>query len=379
MRAQFIDSIHEISAKDWNALCGIDYPFLRHEFFAALEESGSISQSTGWQSHHLIVSDRDNTLLVMPLFLKFHSYGEYVFDWAWADAYHRYGKEYYPKLLNAIPFTPASGPRWGIANHCDQKHIVDFALTAIENEAEKNNYSSCHWLFPNAEQQETLISRRYNQRFGCQYHWFNHNYQSFDEFLASFNSRKRKNLKKERRRVVEQNISLCVKEADDISQEDWQLFYLFYHLTYFKRSGQQGYLSETFFPLVAKYLSTHLVMVQAIEKGEVIAAALYFKDSQTLYGRYWGAKEEYDQLHFEACYYQGIEYAIKHKLKRFDPGAQGEHKIQRGFKPTPTTSFHWLVDPQFDTAVRRFVKAEAREIDHYIKAAGERLPFRAPD
>lgn len=378
MNARFINSIHKIPATSWNQLCGTDYPFLRHEFFAALEDSHSTTRQTGWQPHHLIVEDETGILLVMPLFLKYHSYGEYVFDWSWADAYHRYGEEYYPKLLSAIPFTPATGPRWGVVDK-DTQAIIAFALNAIEHEAERHNYSSYHCLFTTQAMDTHFESRNFCKRTGCQYHWFNDNYQSFDDFLSHFSSRKRKNVKKERKKVVEQEISLCVKEADQITENDWQHFYLFYHMTYYKRSGRQGYLSEEFFPLLAAQLSDQLMMVQAAKDGEVIAAALYFKSNDTLYGRYWGCKEEYDQLHFEACYYQGIEYAINNKLKKFDPGAQGEHKIQRGFTPTETYSYHWIKQPKFHEAIERFVRAEERDIKAYIQHACERLPFKAPD
>ncbi|MGH1439906.1 MAG: GNAT family N-acetyltransferase [Cellvibrionaceae bacterium] len=381
MRARFIDSIHLISSDTWNQLCGLDYPFLRHEFFAALEDSKSTTRETGWQAHHLIVEDDERVLLVMPLFLKHHSYGEYVFDWSWADAFHRHGEQYYPKLLNAIPFTPATGPRWGIVNSDNTQQTLLFALETIEQEVKAKHYSSSHFLFLDLlkikNDQSCFQQHSYCKRTGSQYHWLNDGYCNFDDFLSHFSSRKRKNLKKERQKVKEQNIELVVKEADSINEEDWQHFFLFYHMTYFKRSGRQGYLTEAFFPLLASTLKEKLMMVQAIKDDEVIAAALYFKDSHTLYGRYWGCKEEYDQLHFEACYYQGIEYAIKQKLQKFDPGAQGEHKIQRGFTPIETYSYHWINHPQFHHAIDRFVRTEEKEIKAYIKEASKRLPFKA--
>jgi predicted N-acyltransferase len=380
IQCRFISSINDISADKWNTVCGTDYPFLRHEFFAALENSGSTSEATGWQAHHLLLEDNKQQLLaVMPLFIKHHSYGEYVFDWSWADAYHRHGYEYYPKLLSAIPFTPATGPRWGVDQSVDSDEIQSLLFSALEQEALTLNISTIHCLFPNESGKSVLTQQHYIQRTGCQYHWLNKNYKSFDDFLGAFTSRKRKNLNKERRKVVEQDIELAIKEGADITEKEWQTFYLFYHMTYFKRSGRQGYLSDEFFPLLAKSLPQHLMMVQAIKNDEMIAAALYLKDSETLYGRYWGCKEEYDQLHFEACYYQGIEYAIKHQLKRFDPGAQGEHKIQRGFTPTPTYSYHWISDPQFRGGISQFTASEEKQIHHYIKQASERLPFKAPD
>ncbi|MGH1484700.1 MAG: GNAT family N-acetyltransferase [Cellvibrionaceae bacterium] len=380
LQHRFLTSIDDVNADQWNAVCGNDYPFLRYEFFAALEKSQSTNKTTGWQPYHLIVEDKAHKLLAaLPLFIKHHSYGEYVFDWAWADAYHRYGQEYYPKLLNAIPFTPATGPRWGIDKAIDSDDFQNDLFAIVEQEALRLQLSSSHWLFTNTSCCASLTQQDYMQRVGCQYHWLNKGYKNFDHFLESFTSRKRKNLNKERRKVSEQNIQLLAKEGAEITEEEWQAFYLFYHMTYFKRSGRQGYLSDSFFPLLANSLPQHLMMVQAFKGDEMIAAALYFKDSDTLYGRYWGCKEEYDQLHFEACYYQGIEYAIRHQLKRFDPGAQGEHKIQRGFTPIKTYSYHWIANDEFRDGIAHFLQSESKQMEHYIKAASERLPFKTPD
>lgn len=376
MQAEFIHSIHEVSAAQWNGLCNDDYPFLRHEFFAALEDSGSTTKATGWQPHHCIVKSEDELLAFMPLFLKTHSYGEYVFDWSWADAFQRYGVEYYPKLLNAIPFTPATGERWAIKKAAEQDSIEAFLFAALQTESDKRCISSQHFLFPNTVQAKTLAEQGFLKRVGCQYHWFNQDYKNFDDFLATFNSRKRKSVKKERRAVKEQGIDIVVKTGNEITEQDWQDFYLFYHLTYFKRSGRQGYLKESFFPLLAKTLSESIVMVCAQKDQQTVAAALYFRDSETLYGRYWGCKEEYDLLHFEACYYQGIEYAIQHQLTKFDPGAQGEHKIQRGFQPTETCSYHYISEPQFFDAIEKFLNAEAQEMEAYKNALCEKLPFK---
>ena len=286
MRCQFISSINDIDAIIWNQLSGIDYPFLRHEFFAALENSGSTIKETGWQPHHLLIKEDDEVIAVMPLFLKYHSYGEYVFDWAWADAFHRHGYEYYPKLLNAIPFTPATGPRWAIAKNVDSQIVTEFLFNAIEAEAKKLKLSSTHFLFVDKKDSAFFDEQKYLKRTGCQYHWLNKGYQSFDQFLETFTSRKRKNLKKERQKVYDQDITLTLKTGSEITANDWHHFYLFYHLTYFKRSGRQGYLTEAFFPLLTEHLNEHLVMVQATKDGEIIAASLCFKDSKVLYGRY---------------------------------------------------------------------------------------------
>lgn len=379
LNVQFIDSIHDIKAETWNHLCGIGYPFLRHEFFAALEDSGSTTRETGWQAHHLVATEGEKTLAVMPLFLKYHSYGEYVFDWGWAEAWHRHGYAYYPKLLNAIPFTPCQGPRWGILSELDEHQrqtLLTTCFNAIDEEAERLQVSSAHWLFHREEDNQTFSQPSCLQRIGCQYHWLNSGYRDFEDFLSGFTARKRKSLKRERRIVSEQNLVLTVREGHAITEEEWRQFYQFYHLTYLKRSGQQGYLTPGFFTFLAENLPSHLMMIQAVHQDTMVAASLFFKDEQTLYGRYWGCIQEFDQLHFESCYYQGIEYAIKHGLTRFDPGAQGEHKIQRGFTPTITYSHHRFWQPVFAKAIEEFLTAETRQVKAYQRLACERLPFK---
>ncbi|MBX2809975.1 MAG: GNAT family N-acetyltransferase [Cellvibrionaceae bacterium] len=375
MQCRFIPSIHKISATDWNLLCPGDYPFLRHEFLAALEDSGSTCEAAGWQPHHLLVEEADRLIGLMPLFIKTHSYGEYVFDWVWADAYQRHGLNYYPKLVNAIPFTPATGPRWGIMSGYGQEVLTQM-FEAIAREAALLGLSSCHYLFPPQADCIHLDAQGLLQRTGCQYHWFNEGYGCFEDFIARFTSRKRKSLKKERQCVQAQGLSLRVCQGTDISAQQWQQFYLFYHLTYLKRSGRQGYLGESFFPLLANAMSEQLMMVQAFLDDQMVAAALYFEDATTLYGRYWGCMEEFNQLHFEACYYQGIDYAIAKGLQKFDPGAQGEHKIQRGFRPTLTYSYHQLTHQDFHGAIGQFLAREREDINHYLTLAAQRLPFK---
>ncbi|MFT7222909.1 MAG: putative N-acyltransferase [Cellvibrionaceae bacterium] len=379
MKAQFFSSIHLIEAGVWNDLCGTDYPFLRHEFFAAMEDSGSTTRETGWQAHHLGLSEGGEMLAVIPLFLKSHSYGEYVFDWSWAEAWHRYGHEYYPKLINAIPFTPSYGPRWGFSNKLDenqQQRLIQNCFEAIEEESKRLGLSSAHFLFHRAQDNTVFTEGNYLQRIGCQYHWLNRDYGDFEDFLSEFTSRKRKSLKRERRLIAEQDLSLSICEGRAITEEMWQQFYQFYQLTYLKRSGHGGYLNIDCFQRMAETLPEHMMMVQAQHRDDTVAAALFFKDKQTLYGRYWGCKQEFDQLHFETCYYQGIEYAIKAGLKRFDPGAQGEHKIQRGFTPIITYSHHRIQEPAFANAIEKFLIAETQQIKEHQKLACERLPFK---
>ncbi len=384
-RSEFIDSLSAISAHEWNAVAGTDYPFTRHEFLHALETTGCTNTASGWQPQHLLVSREQQLIAVMPLYLKTHSYGEYVFDWSWADAYRRYGRAYYPKLLCAIPFTPATGPRLCIVDGEERALVIRHVIAALREKIGVENLSSLHILFPPLELRDALKSAGLSERVGVQYHWFNadtnstnksDSFSSFDDFLATFNSRKRKNLRKERARIDEQGLTLRVLEGSAISAEHWHLFYRFYAMTYAKRSGHTGYLNEDFFIAIGKHLAQHIVLTLAYRDDEAVAGALYFRDSTTLYGRYWGCSQEFDALHFEACYYQGIEYCIRHGLKHFDPGAQGEHKIQRGFTPIETFSYHWIEEGAFRAAIDDFLRSERVAIAEHIEAASELLPFK---
>ena len=386
MEVQFVTSINDIEPASWHSLSAHDYPFSRYEFLAALENSGAVDAKTGWQPLHAVLygdhssahQQQDHKpLAVMPLYLKQHSYGEYVFDWSWANAYQQHGYSYYPKLITAIPFTPAHGPRILTADPNQLNWITNAFTAAIIEQADRLNASSWHCLFPN-DQLLTALTQddRLLVRKGCQFHWYNKGYQSFDDFLATFNSRKRKNLRKERQRVEQQGIELRRMNGAEISTEQLNTFYEFYQSTYLKR-GQTGYLNHLFFQLLCQTMPEQLVFVLAYHHNDLVAGALCFKDKETLYGRYWGCKEEYNALHFEACYYQGIEYCIEHNLNRFDSGAQGEHKIQRGFTPITTWSTHWIAHPGFRTAIDDFVQREADHIDLYINDASDYLPFKA--
>ena len=300
----------------------------------------------------------------------------YVFDWSWADAWQRSGLDYYPKLVSAIPFTPATGPRLCVRSGADEWAAWGIALQAIKQFATRQGISSWHVLFPEQEVATQLLQQGLPRRTATQFHWFNDSYCSFDDFLASFSSRKRKNLRRERARVAEQGLRLETLTGSDISQQQWQQFHRFYQLTYAKRSGHGGYLNRDFFLETAAGMGEQVVMVLAYLGDQAVAGALYFRSSDTLYGRYWGCEQEFDCLHFEACYYQGIEYCINHGLQRFDPGAQGEHKIQRGFRPVPTWSNHWIADPQLSAAVGDFTRREEQHSEAYAREAASLLPFR---
>lgn len=376
MQMTFLEGLHQITAARWNALCPLDYPFIRHEFLSALETSNSVSITQGWRPQHLTVEENGELIAAIPLYVKSHSYGEYVFDWAWADAYKRYGLSYYPKLISAIPFTPCTGARLLIANENRRVELLPLMIAAIKTHAQTLHASSWHCLFPNEDVSTQLIATGTVQRIGCQFHWFNRNYKDWNDFVATMNSRKRKNINKERHNVYDQGIQFLVKEGHSITEEDWSLFYRLYCNTYLKRSGHTGYLTEDFFRLLNQYCSDAVVMILAQHNNTTIAASLYFKDSTTLYGRYWGCVEEYAFLHFETCYYQGIEYAIKQGLQRFDGGAQGEHKIQRGFEPIITYSNHWLARDDFQQAISNFTEQEAKAIYVYQQDAKHYLPFK---
>lgn len=369
-----IDSINDVEADAWDALFD-DYPFTKHAFLSALESSGCVGEKSGWQPLHIIAFDGSKLVLAIPGYLKYHSYGEYVFDWSWADAYRRHGLEYYPKYINAIPFTPASGPRIGCHSATEALPLVQAFITRLVEERE---LSSHHLLFPEADKiDEWTREQQWVARRGVQFHWYNQNYRDFDDFLAGFTSRKRKNLKRERRRITEQNLHCRALRGDQASPEEWQRFFECYQITYLKRSGHGGYLNKAFFEQIAATMADQVVMMTASLEGDIVACALCFMDEQNLYGRYWGCLQEFDQLHFELCYYLGIEYCIAHGLQHFDPGAQGEHKIQRGFEPINTWSLHHLRDPEFHRAVADFCLREAEQNDDYLEAAKALLPFKS--
>lgn len=376
MQIDFVNSIHAISASEWNGLINDDYPFVRHEFFAALEDSGSTTAASGWQAHHLVLRDQGELIAALPLFIKNHSYGEYVFDWAWADAYQRYGERYYPKLVSAIPFTPCYGTRLLLSSHTSVDDCLPSIVEALQKHAFILGASSWHCLFPTVDLSSRLNDLGVRTRLGCQFHWFNHGYADFDDFLAQMSSRKRKNINKERRQLAQQEFTFLVKEGSDISADDWDFFAQLYQLTYLKRSGHTGYLKRDFFHLLGQRLPENIVLIIAQRHGQAVAASLYLRDTNTLYGRYWGCREEFEFLHFETCYYQGIDYAIAHGLQRFDGGAQGEHKIQRGFEPIVTRSNHWIANTDFSNAINDFMRTEESDIKAYQKAAQNHLPFK---
>lgn len=378
MQFEINHSINSISEADWDILNTSDFPFIRYAFLSALESSGAISERTGWQAHHLVVKDKNSIVAVMPSYLKQHSYGEYVFDFQWAEAYQRSGIEYYPKLISAIPFSPVTGPRLLLNSAYNESDILDFIAAELRKVLTEANYSSWHSLFLTKEQSDLFSEKHLSQRRAVHFKWINKSYTSFEDFLDTCSSRHRKNMRKERRKVIEKGIQLRQIEGPDISEKEWRNFYQFYQATYLKRSGHGGYLSADFFILLKQKMANQLMLVTATKDEEMVGAALYLKDKKSLYGRYWGSYSEDEFLHFEACYYQGIEYCIKHDLKYFDPGVQGEHKLQRGFEPYFTYSNHWIVHPEFRLAINQFLKDEPPYIEDYFSYTLTRLPYKAP-
>jgi predicted N-acyltransferase len=379
--SRFITSIHQIPALDWQGLFGDDYPFTLHAFLAALEDSQCTSEKTGWQVQHLLIEHNNRVIAAMPCYIKTHSYGEYIFDWSWADAYHQHGIAYYPKILCAIPYTPATGSRLGIdpqwLEHTTR--IIQAINDALQQLAKTIGATNWQCLFPDQSFSDQLSQNNWLQRVDVQFHWFNRDYQHFTDFLDSFSSRKRKNVTKERRQISDSPVTLAIIEGADISTQLWQRFYLFYQMTYQKRSRNLGYLNLEFFQRLSQSMPQSVMMVVATaneSEDEIVAAALYFKSTDTLYGRYWGCAQEQQFLHFECCYYQGIEYCISHGLKRFDAGAQGEHKIQRGFEPVTTYANYHILHPQFGPAIAEFLINEKQHIKGYINAAKQKLPFK---
>lgn len=381
----FVDSIAEIGDKDWNRLAGTKNPFMRYEFLYALESTACTTFETGWKPQHVCLrqksenrgSDGDTvkTVAVMVLYLKTNSWGEYVFDWSWANAYQSHGLNYYPKFVTASPFTPSAGNRFFIEPELDRQEIVRIIIEKIKEKAEAIDASSWHVLFPTQKEHEELLELGAQARIGTQFHWYNRDYTDFDDFLSTFNSRKRKSIRKERKHVNEQGISFRITEGAEISEQQWADFYLFYQSTYLMR-GMEAYLERGFFEAIAISMPEQMLLINAVQEGQDIAAALFFKNEEKLFGRYWGSRRDYQFLHFETCYYQGQEYAIRNQLKSFDSGAQGEHKIQRGFEPTFTYSNHWIANKSFSEAIKNFLTDERGHIDRYRAEAESLLPFK---
>ena len=368
---EVVTSLAGVRAAEWNALAGTD-PFLRHEFLNALHETGCASPRSGWAPHYLLVKERGTLAAAMPLYVKGHSYGEYVFDWSWADAYHRHGLEYYPKLLCAIPFTPVTGRRLLGHNASHRKRLADGALTL----AQELEVSSLHCLFPEVEDAEILETAGMMVRRGIQFHWVNAGYASFDDFLAGMNHDKRKKIRQERRKVREAGITFEWREGTGIEDRDWAFFYRCYARTY-REHYSTPYLNLDFFRSIGRTMPENLLLVIAFRGGRPIAASFNVHNGTRLYGRYWGAVEHHPVLHFETCYYQVIEFCIARGIQLFEGGAQGERtKLARGLLPVETRSAHWIARREFAAAIESFLQRETHGIAHHLDELKERQPFK---
>ncbi|USG60160.1 GNAT family N-acetyltransferase [Sneathiella marina] len=370
-----LQSISEITEKDWNDCLETDHPFVTHQFLKALEDSGSVTAETGWMPYHLVLELDTEIVGVAPMYVKGHSQGEYVFDYSWAHAYERAGGKYYPKLQLSVPFSPVTGPRLLVPAGPDQPVRQRALLQGAQHVASELGLSSVHLTFL-AENEKLLMEEAgFLIRAGEQFHWVNNEYSDFDAFLAQLSSRKRKAIKKERIGATETGLEFETVSGPEIAERHWDAFFNFYIDTGSRKWGTP-YLNRSFFSLLSESLGDAIVLFMVKRDGRYIAGALNLKSRDCLYGRYWGCIEDHRFLHFETCYYRAIEYAIDHGIQRVEAGAQGPHKLARGYLPTKTHSAHWLRDPGFHDAVAEFLKAETREIDAELNYLSAHSPFR---
>ena len=369
-RLEFQSSFKNINQKEWNDLTKSN-PFLRLEFFQSLEASKSIGEGTGWHPFPAIVIDQGSLVGASPIFLKEHSYGEYVFDWSWAEAYQKYGKNYYPKIASCIPFTPASGPRIFGLDLSIKKNIV----VQIEELAYENKMSSSHILFCNESEKDIFGDPKWMLREGVQFKWFNKNYNNFAEFLSQLSHDKRKKIKQERKKIHDLGLKIKKIKGPEISESDLDFFYACYCNTY-QDHHSHPYLTRIFFSLIKESMPENLLLILAYEGDLPVAASFFIYDDKNLYGRYWGSKSFYPGLHFELSYYQGQEFCIENRIVSFEGGAQGEHKLARGFEPFNTFSFHRIFDEKFELAIKDFLRREKTGIDQYTNELNERAPYK---
>jgi predicted N-acyltransferase len=372
-----ISSLAEVPAAEWDACAGAGNPFVSHAFLKALEESGSATAESGWLGQHLVMNGPEGRLIgAVPLYLKNHSYGEYVFDWGWAEAFERAGGRYYPKLQCSVPFTPVTGPRLLVHPAAPDPEAVRRALIGgLVELTSRHGVSSLHVTFCTEEEWRSFGAAGFQQRLGLQYHWQNAGYGSFDDFLGALVSRKRKAIRKERRKVADSGVRLRAVTGDEIAERHWAAFYDFY-LDTVDRKWSRAYLTRDFFLRLGETLAERVVLVMAEYDGHLVAGALNLLGDDALYGRNWGCAAEFKFLHFEACYYQAIDFAIQHGLSRVEAGAQGEHKIQRGYVPVQTYSAHLIENHGFRQAVGDFLEREQRAVRQEIDSLGDWTPFR---
>ncbi|HRQ79653.1 MAG TPA: GNAT family N-acetyltransferase [Azospirillaceae bacterium] len=369
-----VGGIGKVSAAAWDACFGDDNPFVSHAFLSALERSGSATPAAGWAPAHLTATIDGRLVGAAPLYVKSHSYGEYVFDHAWAAAFERAGGRYYPKLQVCVPFTPVPGPRLAVAPGAPRE-TGGLLAEALAGLAEANRFSSAHVTFADEADMAALLAAGWLERRGLQYHWFNRGYGSFDDFLAGLSSRKRKQIRRERREAAESGIIVRALTGADLTPAHWDAFHHLYMQTAERKWGG-GYLTRSFFRLLGETMADKVLLVMCEDRGEWVAGALNLIGRNTLYGRNWGGDGGVPFLHFEACYYQAIDFAIARGLSRVEAGAQGEHKLQRGYEPVPTFSAHWIVDPGLRQAIADFLAVEQAGVAKAKEELAQLTPYR---
>ena len=374
-RATVSESLSDVPAQAWDRLAGDDNPFLCHAFLVALERHGCVGEDSGWYPRHLLVYSDDKLVGAAPMYVKVHSYGEFGSDWAWADAYQRAGMAYYPKLVSAIPFTPATGPRLLCAPGADSGAVKATIIEAALEVARSSGVSSLQWLFASEDDNRLLQAKEHAGRIGCQYHWHNHGYRDFQDYLDHLRSKRRKQVRRERREANTGDVEIRVLSGADTTEEDWRTYHTLYSATYDRKWGFPSLTAE-FFCEVARTMPDSAMLVLAHRGAHCVAGAHLFRGRNALYGRNWGCREYLPSLHFEMCYYRGIEYCIDQGLGVFEAGAQGEHKIWRGFLPRITHSANWFSDGRFRDAIEDFLVRERAQINDHVAIMREHLPFR---
>ncbi|KPK15351.1 MAG: hypothetical protein AMJ62_09485 [Myxococcales bacterium SG8_38] len=374
-----LSSLGSVDANAWDQLVGEDDPFVEHGFLSLLERSGSVGRGSGWEPVHVTVWRRKRLVGALPLYLKTHSYGEYIFDWGWADAAMRLGASYYPKLVSMVPVTPVTGRRFLFAPGEDPAALASRLIDGCLEVADSAKVSSIHLLFLNADERAWVArDARLMERLSFQFHWQNEGYETFDQFVGSFRSSMRKKLRKERRIAAEANLSIRKMRGDELGPDCWRTLEHLYRATC-RRKGSYPYLTPQFFELAPSALDGSPLVFAAVDEGRIVAASLNFAKGSHLYGRYWGASQRHDMLHFELCYYRLIEHAIEHRMKRFEAGAQGTHKLRRGLMPAPVYSAHWIRHPVLREAVADFLPREAASVRQQIDELSRHGPFRRED
>lgn len=375
LQVRAVERLDDVPAEEWNRVAATSNPFVRHEFLAALERHGCAGEGTGWSPCHLLATEGGHLTGALPLYSKRHSFGEFVFDWAWAEAYARLGESYYPKLVSAVPFAPVTGPRLLLGRGAAPEAARALIEGAVA-QARDAGLSSVHCLFPRAAEARALEAQGLLLRTGCQFHWTNPGYADFEDFLATLNAKRRKQIRRERRDAGAASLDVRMLRGDEVSEAQWAAFHRFYCATFERKWGMPS-LTLDFFKAIGRMLPHAVLLALAARGDEYVAGALFLRGDDALYGRHWGTSEYHPALHFELCYYRGIDYCIREGLARFEAGAQGEHKIWRGFLPVRTWSAHWIRHPRFRDAVADFLSRERAAVTRYIQELQAHSPYRS--